>query len=350
MHTWARRRLRGEVRRRANAAVAGADDRVAVKVTRKDGWEQIYWKKPEDAAKLVKEGVGRVVSRQEAARTSSPPPLPGSVREVPQGRNWIDKRPDLPEHTWHKHFNQDPYMDERGYEIIVNPERKVLHDQIRGEFFDAVPSVESGAQPIAILTMGGPASGKSSAVGNVDKAKFVVCNPDEVRERLPEYQDAIDVNGTYGASAKNAATMTQGEASFITRQIRRDAIDQRKNVLIDGSGKDAGEYETLIRDLKAKGYYVKLVATDLDADEAAERAKWRAEETGRWVPREYSDKVYDVVPKNFMQISRLADDSGLYSTYSFPPTRVWHWQSASGASRAEEPSLWVQYQQKAGKK
>jgi predicted ABC-type ATPase len=342
MKTWAMRRLRNEVRRRANAA----EDRVPVKITRKDGWEQVYWKKPEDAKRLVEQGVGRVVTRQEAARTPVPPRLPGQVVHVPTGRIWIDKHPDLPETTWKSYFNRNPYDDEKGHQIVVtDPGRKAIHDRIREKTLNQVTPVAPDEQPVALLTMGGPASGKSRAVGAVDRSRFVVSNPDEIREELPEYQDAVDLNGTRGASAKNAATMTQAEASWLARDIRREAIAARKNVLIDGSGKDPDEYAGIIKDLKSRGYKVLLRATDVSADEGYVRAQERAEHEGRWVPEEYLRDVYAKIPASLLKVASLADDARLYSTHAFPPTEVCRWEG--GVERVVEPSLWLHYQEKA---
>lgn len=235
-------------------------------------------------------------------------------------RQWIGaqeahEKHGLPEDTKKHHKAEGDYSQER----------KSLHEEIISKFLDHVQPAPEGTQKVAVLTMGGPASGKSSLLRLV-LGKFndlVSVNADDVKEELPEYKRAIEL-GTkeQPKSARNAAAMVHEESSDVSEEIERRAIAQGKSLVIDGTGKNPDKYEKKIAELKAKGYHVRLLMPHVPLGEALKRVGERAEKTGRYVPDSVSIDAHRKIPANFERIARLADDFALFRSKT-PPEVIW---------------------------
>lgn len=199
------------------------------------------------------------------------------------------------------------------------PERAALHDRILHDAVDRVQSTPVGEKPIAIMTMGAPASGKSAGLRSIDTSKFVVVDPDGIKERLPEYRKALDPKATY----TKAAAMVHEESSHVAKQITAAAVRQNKNVIIDGTGVGKGSMLAKMEMLKAAGYHVHLTMSDLPYSEGSKRAEGRAAETGRMVPAQVLKEGYRVVPKNFLTLSKKADTFQLNNARRKDSPVVW---------------------------
>jgi predicted ABC-type ATPase len=231
-------------------------------------------------------------------------------KEEPPKRKWVDKLEHLPEET-HLH-----HKDEKGN---YKPERKKLHDGIVSKFSDHVPSNKEGQRPMAVVMMGGPASGKTTAAKKLglDLNKYVNINPDDVKEHLPEYNEAIK------GSARNAAFMAHRESSEVATRVHKEALAANKNLLVDGTGKNADKYSKLVKALKKAGYHVRLVMADIDKGEAYKRMVGRAEKSGRYVPDDVFNAAHDKIPKNFHAIADHADEASLLNNSGTGPEMVW---------------------------
>lgn len=309
----------------------GRDGLVAVErqVTRgESSFTQKFWVKPEDvkasdkpvekAAKVGEQA--RTTERQQIGRlskakgSSSPKaeekkaaaatPSPATPTE---GRKWVAKLDHLPEDTL-KHHTKDGKL---------TPERQKLHDSIKAKTLDRVPRVPDDEKPIAVLMMGAPASGKSTLAKRIPEARFVRVDPDGIKEKLPEYHEAMAGN------AKNAAAMVHEESSHLAKQIREEAISGRKNLLVDGTGKNAETYGALIKRLQGEGYHVRVMMAHLDKDEGMRRMKARADVTGRYVPDEFVNEAYEKIPRNFPHLAGLADEAQLFDMGGAEPKPTW---------------------------
>lgn len=188
-------------------------------------------------------------------------------------------------------------------------EREIIEPAFEGK----KTAAELGqAKPVAILTMGGPASGKGVVLGKlhehgVDQSTFVHVDPDEVKGKLPEYQAQVPKGG--GKTFIGAAAQVHEESSFVAKQIRDRAIDAGHNVVIDGTGGNADKFIQMIDHLKAKGYDVQVHHPHLDVDEGVKRALARAERGGRHVPEKFIRETYENIERALPRIQEAAGSS-----------------------------------------
>lgn len=245
-------------------------------------------------------------------------PTKAKEEKIPSLRHWVmAKDAGLPSQTINK------YKGPNGY----TPERKQLHSAIIRKFVDHVPTVPSDTKPVAIVMMGGGGAGKGTVVRHVmgDEHDFVNVNSDDCKEELPEYQQALDLGKKDGktVSAKDAAWMAHEESSDIAEDILQIAIGDRKNLIMDGTGKDAEKYQGKIQRLKDAGYHVRVMMPHITLDEAKRRADMRAEHTGRYVPHEILEQAHHLIPGNFEAIAKTADEFALFDNGGRPPRPVW---------------------------
>lgn len=237
-------------------------------------------------------------------------------------RHWIASVTEvgLPKDTKEHHSKNGEYT----------PERKALHERLISKFFDHVPSVPKTAKPVAVLMMGGTASGKSTLVRHAmgDAHDFVNVNADDFKEQLPEYQRGISLGQRNGVavSAKDAASSVHEESSDIADDLRDRTVGARKNMVLDGTGKNAEKFLATMKSLKAAGYHVRVMMPHVKFEEAKKRALDRANHTGRYVDEKVMEQNHHLVPGNFEKVSKEADDWALFDMGRPPPHIVWSGQ------------------------
>ncbi|HEY5553164.1 MAG TPA: zeta toxin family protein, partial [Opitutaceae bacterium] len=210
------------------------------------------------------------------------------------------------------------------------PERKALHERLISKFFDHVPSVPETQKPVAVLMMGGTASGKSTLVRHAmgDAHDFVNVNSDDCKEQLPEYQRGISLGHRNGVavSAKDAAGSVHEESSDIADALRDRTVKARKNMVLDGTGKNAEKFLATMKSLREAGYHVRVMMPHVKFEEAKKRAIDRANHTGRYVDEKVMEQNHHLVPGNFEKVSKEADDWALFDMGRPPPHIVWSGQ------------------------
>lgn len=239
--------------------------------------------------------------------------------EIPPGGTWKEKASGLPHNTWEKFYKPNPLWPGSDH-VEVSPERIGVYKDVQRRLFRGKRSVEEGRRPTAILTMGVPASGKSSAVRNVvaDRNNFVHVDPDQIKSLLPEFQEAK------AQRAKDAASIVHWESGWLAEQMRDEAVAKRMNLIFDGVGRDPEYYKDMIHMLKHTGYHVRLVMTHVDdADKAVARSNLRGEKFGRWVPEDRIRSAIPIVPQNFRDLRHEVDEFAVFDTNEFPPKLAW---------------------------
>ena len=268
---------------------------------------------------------------------------PGKViAEAQTGRHWTDKLPKgMKPETWQAHFDKHP--DKGGK---PDAERAKLHETIIAKALEGVKSPAHDEQKVAIFTMGGPASGKSSMLKGIDSTRFVKVDPDSIKEQLPEYKQATEPGNTY----RGAAKMVHEESSYIAKQVLARAIGEGKHVIVDGTGANIDSVGRKMQKLKDAGYHVHVAYSHLgDVKEAIARNKARAEKVGRFVPEEFVRRAYHDIPRNFERIARNADSFAVHDSSRAGSPVVWE-RTPDGKELQRDPSFVASFRSRYGRK
>jgi predicted ABC-type ATPase len=165
-------------------------------------------------------------------------------------------------------------------------------------------------KPQAIMMVGGPASGKSTLIKDMNTKGFVTVDADEIKAKLPEFLIGV------GLGDKGIANSVHQTSARISSEIIRRATERGLNVLVDSTGANLPVYKQLMDDFKAREnpYNIRVLAQHVPKDLGVNRAVARAELPlsmggGRFVPRSVIESGYDKIPGNFLQIVKKADSA-----------------------------------------
>jgi len=196
-------------------------------------------------------------------------------------------------------FLNDTYIRTRDF-IINNKRVKGLPKATKflmdvAESYSPTP-VPNNRQ--AYILLGPPASGKSFFAEEIAKNyKLAIVDSDDAKKIIPEYAGGVGANATHD------------EASMLANNVRRDLINEGKNILlprVGGYGKRKKIQET-IDELKENGYNVKTVLVDVDYRIALGRMYERFAKTGRLVPPTYLEDVKNTPIDTFHRVKYVTD-------------------------------------------
>lgn len=152
-------------------------------------------------------------------------------------------------------------------------EAQRAHDDAMRQFIGTHAAQE---RPVALVTAGGPAAGKSVALRanpEMIPEESVIVNADEV---MPLLHDFKALDGDPGMAAA-----LHEEASDVASELLHVAIERRTNIVLDGVGNAGpGKFIGKLRELKEAGYEIRVVASDTEINTAIERAVERATKPG----------------------------------------------------------------------
>lgn len=135
---------------------------------------------------------------------------------------------------------------------------------------------------VAIITIGGPGSGKTTVKKNTIL---------KLGLSIDDFVD-IDPDAIFTSFFKNREECFQNIESINDTFFER-AYRQHFNLIVEGTGKDFNwKYEHVIKVLKAHGYTIYLCIVHNDIDIVLERIRLRALQTGRNVPTENVKHIY----------------------------------------------------------
>lgn len=171
--------------------------------------------------------------------------------------------------------------DKDGYVVsgTFTPERQAEHEAIATKAFNPNAAAKEGQKPVAVLLMGKPAAGKSSAREKyVDQVftdrQFTTINTDDLRAGLSDYR------------GWNAAA-TQAEAKIINGQLHDRALAARHNIVFDEVAGNTAKMTRKVEALGELGYEVHVVHVDAPLAQTS-RISWeRFKTSGRFVDPDY---------------------------------------------------------------
>jgi predicted ABC-type ATPase len=184
---------------------------------------------------------------------------------------------------------------------------------------DALARTTAQENPKAILLGGQPGSGKSVLAAEAVRelranGGAVVIDADRMREENPRYKQLSRVD------PQNAADRTQKEAGEWAIRLTVAAVENRRNLVVDGTMRSPENIRDLTSQLKDKGYEVEARVMAVNPETSAIRARLRFEEqvaergTGRFVNKEQHDNAYTGMVESVraLERDRLADSVRVY--------------------------------------
>jgi len=214
-------------------------------------------------------------------------------------------------------------------------ERKKLHEEIISHFLDGKGTPPAGKKPVALLTVGGPAAGKSTLLKHLGENldDYVMIAADDVKEKLPEFQRALNLGNrkvkqpdgsvtSVPVTASHSGWMAHDESTDISDELEKRVIASGKSAIFDGTGKNVPKMLAKIAALKKAGYHVRVVMPHVPMGEAIKRLHSRSEDTGRTLPVDAAIDMHRKIPGNFEAIARAADDFSLFKSGN-PPKPIW---------------------------
>mmetsp|Transcript_132659 Transcript_132659/g.383548 ORF Transcript_132659/g.383548 Transcript_132659/m.383548 type:complete len:352 (-) Transcript_132659:191-1246(-) len=195
-----------------------------------------------------------------------------------------------------------------GYHERYGSERIALQDRIIDKLFPVRPSRSEDLQWV-VFTAGAMGAGKGFVTRWMhdqqiwDLERFVKVDPDEVRHELPEWEEYVK------SDPQTAGDRTQKEAGFVAEIIGYKALRERRNVIVDGSLRNAEWYKGYFAKLRRlfPGIRIMILHVVADLPDVLERAAQRAMATGRVVPRDRLISSAGEVPSSVRALAPHAD-------------------------------------------
>jgi len=128
-----------------------------------------------------------------------------------------------------------------------------------------------------------------------DINKFVVVNPDPIKELFPEYQRLIQ------EMPLEASTILQKEACYVSELLMWKALDDGYDILMDGTLKDHIFFTHLFTQIKKlyPSYKIQIIYVVVkDKETIYKRVAKRAIKTKRHIPRAVIDASIELCPKS----------------------------------------------------
>lgn len=235
------------------------------------------------------------------------------------------------------------------------PERVNLHKGIVKRILLKCKKPKEGEKPLAILLLGGAASGKSTVVRDYITPKYGdmgTLNNDDIKAELPEFNDKAYGKNFRHSNVETAAARVHNEGSDITKVAFNLITNDKRNFIYDGTLANEEKSKRMVNELKKKGYNVKLVGVSLETDEALRRAEIRAygndkigvEATGRFVPEEILKGDHAGAVKTFENIKSSVDEVELYdNNVPFGATPILALSGSKNKMKVHKPDLYDRF-------
>lgn len=172
--------------------------------------------------------------------------------------------------------------------MVFDTDRTQIHREFVNATLKRATKVKPGQTPVAVMVIGAPASGKSSAArAEIERicreagVSLATVNPDIYKPRLPESDGGAGMG-----------TMIHEEAATIADVAFTQGLKRGHHLLLDAPGWDAERMKDRADVLLAHGYEVHLIDVDVAYETAVERAAVRGAVEGRYMSPELLAEYY----------------------------------------------------------
>eukprot|EP00035_Acanthoeca_spectabilis_P031939 m.16398 g.16398 ORF g.16398 m.16398 type:complete len:309 (+) comp5044_c0_seq1:182-1108(+) len=212
------------------------------------------------------------------------------------------------DHSYHGRYTvererlQDSLLDR-----VLNTSASSLHGGPSAQ--DVKPTNCTKRRPFIVFMAGGMGSGKTHMLrwankkGYFDTMRYVYVDPDRFKCRLPETEEYIRRDPT------TAGSMTHAESAYLAEIAQEAALQQCKNVLVDGSLRDWRWYTDVFAAIQRDRphYRIAIIKVTCRRETMHQRAATRGEKTGRVVSKELLDESRDAADASVEKLTRFCE-------------------------------------------
>jgi predicted ABC-type ATPase len=150
-------------------------------------------------------------------------------------------------------------------------ERAEAQREIINEIYQQAADISREGKAVIVGGLGG--AGKTTVLDRslgIDRSKYLVINPDQVKEKMAERGMIPEVEGL---SPMERSTLVHEESSLVASDLAQRAYSERRNVIWDITMSSRESAGRRIDDLRAAGYQeIVGVFVDIPAEKSVERA------------------------------------------------------------------------------
>jgi hypothetical protein len=189
------------------------------------------------------------------------------------------------------------------FSLNYTRDRQFFQDSIILSYFK---NIKKYLKPKIIYTCGCFGAGKSHSLNYlsiVDFSEFIFIDPDKIKYQLPEMSDYIKHD------PNNAGNLVHVESIYIALIIEIHALEQKYNIIVDGSLQNSKWYTTHIADIRKSypDYTILIIKVDAQLNTIKQRCKIRGEKTKRIISDDLLDNIYTKIPASFEILKDLVD-------------------------------------------
>ena len=227
------------------------------------------------------------------------------------------------------------------YHKYYKESRQLMHDRLIDLFLDTIiydgdTVCECPIEPWLVFTAGCMGAGKGHTIEWLFQQNlfplnaFVRVDPDIIRELLPETRGYISLNSL------TAGAMTQKEVGYIAEVLTMNALSLGKNILVDGSLRNAAWYAEYIENLRLRFPNLKIAILYVTAsvDTVLTRARKRGEITGRLVPEDVILSTLKQLPESMRVLSPYCDFVAAFENEGELPRLLYAFVNSSASGDA----------------
>jgi hypothetical protein len=232
-------------------------------------------------------------------------------------------------------YHKNPILDRQVYQdMVLSRILEAYCDE--GEEFSpfAMESLSTFTphRPFLVFMSGPMGVGKSYVLTQLHQRgifpleKCVKIDPDMLKCELPE------MAGYLQHDSESAATKLHRESTLMSDVLFEQSLMNNRNILVDGSLRDADWYQTLFKRIRTEfpHYMLSIMYVSASSQTIKDRAHQRAVKTDRTVPERLLQESIDQVPLSLQALSPLTEYTFEITNDDGQPMTLKQWPSKDG--------------------